>query len=191
MTGSSENIQIYREMLRLDPSSKIFESLAEALYSAGEWQEVVRICRDGLKYHPEHLRPRVLLGMALMELGDQEESQRVLLEVEREMRQSSIVFKLLAEQAALGGDPGEAAQFTRIYRCLAGQSVPEASERIVEESSREAESQAPSHPPGKLELILSALADRLESRSIHPQTSSVLSSSDLDLLKKAVSASID
>lgn len=191
MAGSSDSIQIYREMLRLDPSSKIFEALAEELHTAGEWREVVRICREGLKYHPEHLRPRVLLGMALMELGEQEESQRILLEVQRDMRENSIVFKLLAEQAALSGDPGEAAQFTRIYQCLAGASVPETSGMEVEESAKTAEPQATSRPPGKLELILSALADKLGSRSIDPPTSNILSVSDLALLKKAVNASVD
>ncbi len=191
MAGHSENIRFYREMLRLDPSSKVFEALAEELYAAGEWQEVVLICREGLKYHAEHLRPRVLLGMALMELGEHEESQGILLEVHRTIRESSIVFKLLAEQAALSGESGEAAQFTRIYQCLAGQSLPEKNELKVQESAQASQPQVPGRPPGKLELILSALADKLESRSPDSHKSSILSVSDLDILKKAVMASVD
>lgn len=190
MADLSDNTRIYREMLKLDPSSKVFEALAEELCAAGEWAEVVRVCREGLKYHPDHIRPRVLLGLALMELGEQEESRQVLLEVYEEIQKSSLVFEILSEQAAVLGDSGQAARFARIYESFHALNIPGEGEEKAEEAAQPVEPPMPSLPPGKLELILSALADRLGSRLSPGPTRSILSTSDSEVLKKAVEASM-
>lgn len=115
MGGSPERIRVYREMLKLDPSSRVFAMLAEELCASGDWEEAAQVCRRGLRFHPGNMRPRVLLGLALMELGEVEESERILLEVQEEMRRSSVTFKVLAELASHSGNDSLAAEFSRIY----------------------------------------------------------------------------
>ncbi len=115
MAGSADKTQIYREMLKLDPHSRVFSLLAEELSATGEWEEVAEVCRKGLKIYPDHLRARVLLGWALMEMGEAEDSERVLTEIENEIRKNSIVFKLLSEFAIFAGNMDRANQFARMY----------------------------------------------------------------------------
>lgn len=115
MAGSADKTQIYREMLKLDPHSRVFSLLAEELSAAGEWEEVAEVCRKGLQVYPDHLRARVLLGWALMEMGEAEDSERVLMEIEDEIRKNSIIFKLLSEFAIFAGNMDRANQFARMY----------------------------------------------------------------------------
>ena len=77
MADSADNIQKYREILELDPRSRVFALLAEELCAAGRWEEAAEVCKKGLLFHPDNLRARVLLGWALMEMGETGESDRV------------------------------------------------------------------------------------------------------------------
>jgi tetratricopeptide (TPR) repeat protein len=116
MTGSAESsIQTYREMLRLDPRSRVFTLLAEELCAAGEWEQVAQVCKEGLIYHPENLRSRVLLGWALMEMGQADQSEEILLQVVDDIRKNVIIFKMLSEFATFSGNPVSAAEYAGIY----------------------------------------------------------------------------
>lgn len=118
MTDSAGNIQTYRQMLKLDRRSRVFALLAEELYAAGQCEEAAEVCKKGLLFHPNHLRSRVLLGCALMEMGEADQSERVLLGVVEEIRKNSIVFKLLSEFATFSGNPQSADEYARIYEVL-------------------------------------------------------------------------
>ncbi len=115
MASSTDSIQLYRQMLKLDPDSRVFALLAEELCSAGQWEEAADVCRKGLQSHPDHLRSRVLLGWALMEMGEADESGAVLEQIVEEISQSSMIFKLLSEFATFSGDPDRAAAFSKVY----------------------------------------------------------------------------
>lgn len=139
MAGSTDKLHIYREMLKLDPKSRVYTLLAEALCEAGEWEEALEVCRKGLRFNPDHFRSRVLLGCALMELGEVDESGRVLLDVYEEIRKNSVMFKLLSEFAAFSGDEGRAGEFVRIYDMLqGGECVAAGREDIDSGAAREA-----------------------------------------------------
>jgi len=131
MADSADNIKTYTEMLKLDPGSRIFALLAEELCAAGDWEKVAEVCRQGLAHHPDHLRSRVLLGWALMEMGEAEESERILLEIVEDVRKSTIIFRLLSEFAIFSGNPESAAAYARIYEAFepsgAAGSLPPAS----------------------------------------------------------------
>ncbi len=116
MAGSADLIRTYRELLELDPRSLIFVMLAEELCTEGMWEEAVSVCKQGLVYHPDNLRARVLHGWALMELGEATESETVLIEIDREIRNNSIIYKLLSEFATFAGNPELAGEFSRIYQ---------------------------------------------------------------------------
>lgn len=115
MADSADNIQTYRQILELDRRSRVFALLAEELCAAGEWEEAGEVCREGLLFHPDHLRSRVLLGWALMEMGDAVQSEQILLDAVEDIRKNSIIFKLLSELASLSGKTESAGEYARIY----------------------------------------------------------------------------
>jgi len=118
MQDSATKIQTCRQMLELDPCSRAFALLAEELCAAGRWEEAVEVCKKGILFHPDHFRSRVLLAVALMELGDAGQCERVLLGVVRDIRKNSVIFKLLSELSEFSGDKEIAGEYARIYEAL-------------------------------------------------------------------------
>ncbi len=200
MADSSEKVHTYRQMLELDPASRVFEFLAEELCAAGRWEEVASVCRQGLKYHPDHLRPRVLLSLALVELGEMAEAEAALAEIHSDIRNNSIIFKLLAEIAATSGDDLRAAGYLGIYEAfhrsdppeeeVAGIEIP-APEAIMEAEPELSEPGEPlrreADPTERLEKILAALAQGIGSRDpASPIQPAIFSEADRDLLRNAI-----
>jgi len=118
MADSADNIQTYRQLLKLDSRSRVFARLAEELCAAGEWEKAAEVCKKGLLFHPDHLRSRVLLAWALMEMGEAGQSERILLKVVEDIRKSAISFKLLSEFAAFSGNTQSAREYARIYEAF-------------------------------------------------------------------------
>lgn len=128
--GSAQDIEIYREMLKLDPSSRVFALLAEDLCASGEWEEVTEVCRNGLTYHPDNLRAQVLLGWALMEMGEVEDSERILSEAVEDFRKNAVIFKFLSEFATFSGNMEIAGEYAKIYEAFqTGAAAPPAPEQ--------------------------------------------------------------
>jgi tetratricopeptide (TPR) repeat protein len=73
VTDSARIEELRRRLLR-DPASIAFAQLAEEHRRAGDLDEAIRVCRDGLERHPEYLSARVTLGRALLALGQLEEA---------------------------------------------------------------------------------------------------------------------
>ncbi|MFV0422102.1 tetratricopeptide repeat protein [Oleidesulfovibrio sp.] len=65
----NEKIKWYREVLELEPSSKVFFPLARLFSDNGQFAEAVETLRQGLDRHPEHLEARMLLIECLDSLG--------------------------------------------------------------------------------------------------------------------------
>jgi len=57
----SSKIDWYREVLALEPGSRVFFPLAQLLRQAGRVDEAVAALRGGLAFHPEHLEAKFLL----------------------------------------------------------------------------------------------------------------------------------
>ena len=53
--GMKAKIEWYREVLELEPGSKVFFPLARLLGQSGETQEAIRVLRMGLARHPEYI----------------------------------------------------------------------------------------------------------------------------------------
>ena len=138
-------IMHYQELLKLDPSSKAFAFVAEELCSGGLWEEAVNVCRQGLIFHPQHLRGRVLLGWALKELGKIDEAEKVLTEVEQEVQENALGFKLLAEFAERAGDAGRTERFLNICHSL---------QPGTSESVRSVEPLTKIEPPTEVEPVI-------------------------------------
>ncbi|MEN6441193.1 MAG: hypothetical protein ABFD97_21705 [Syntrophobacter sp.] len=189
MADPTDKIQLYREMLRLDPSSRIFEILAEELYASGEWEEAEMVCREGIRFHPDKMRPRVLLALTLMELGNTEQCERMLLDIYSEISNNSIIFKLLSDVASSANDPVRAGGFSRIHEAF--ESIETPREERTEERPKAA-TQARPITREQFELILSKLAERVEARLAAPATlPDIFSKTERDFLKKTVLAELE
>lgn len=206
MAGLAEKLHLYREMLKLDPKSRVFTLLAEELCDAGEWEEAAEVCRKGLRFHSDHFKSRVLLGWALMELGEVDESGRILTDLYDEIRKNGVMFKLLSEFATFSGDEDRAGEFSRIYDAFQGRecipsgqktridspkSAPEATSEqvVISEPVREEEPEAIeiAQAGKRLEDILSSLAERVESRiSGAGAVSAVFTEKDKDFIKQRI-----
>jgi len=68
--SDNPRIDALRRRIEKDPSSIAFAQLAEEYRRSGDFNEAVKVCREGLATHPGYLSAQVTLGRALMELED-------------------------------------------------------------------------------------------------------------------------
>jgi len=144
MTDSGDTIETYRQMLKLDRTSRVFALLAEELCAAGKWEEAAKVCKKGLVYHPDHLRSRALLGWALMEMGEADRSERIFLQAADDIRKNAVIFKLLSELATASGNIESAGQYADIYEAF--QAAGAARSRVGPEVELHPQ---PASPPDK------------------------------------------
>lgn len=69
-------IEWYREVLELEPSSRVFFPLARMLAEGGNHADALNVLRQGLSRHPEHFEATLLLMETLRALGREEELHR-------------------------------------------------------------------------------------------------------------------
>ncbi len=69
-------IESLREILELDPTSKLFFPLARLLHEEGSHLEARDLLKQGLSHHPEHLEAKLQLIEVLDELGEEEAAQK-------------------------------------------------------------------------------------------------------------------
>jgi tetratricopeptide (TPR) repeat protein len=72
--ADNPRIEELRRRILKDPASIAFAQLAEEHRRAGQFEDAVRVCRDGLAQHPAYLSARITLGRALLEMGRYDES---------------------------------------------------------------------------------------------------------------------
>lgn len=168
-------IDHYQELLAIDPCSKVFILLAEALCAQGQWEAAVSVCRKGLVHHPESLRGAALLGWALWESGAIEDAEAVLTRVAAQIAGCAHVYRILSQTAASRGDLAEAQRMERIHSHLrpSGERIPSATET---EASITPE---PLAPLPFLQDLLDALSERDASKTdpwplFNPQDRSLL-----------------
>lgn len=216
MADSTESIKRYREILELDPGSRVFAMLAEQLSVSGEWKEAAEVLRKGLAFHPDHLGARMLLGRALMEIGDPEESERILVNAVEEIRKNSTIFQLLSELAAMSGKEQSSEEYARIYEAFrnarpaesrgSGQADPahvsagakepslwdDFKAEAIEHLDADSHDDEENFPVGLkigYQKILEHLAQRLDGRLTHIGAPvAILSDNDKDMLRERIVA---
>ena len=105
----SENPRIdeLRRRVDKDPTSIAFAQLAEEYRRVGEFEQAVKVCREGLARHPGYLSAQVTLGRALMELGHYEEAGKELEAVLRAAPDNLAAIRALADIHQRRGDVPE------------------------------------------------------------------------------------
>jgi tetratricopeptide (TPR) repeat protein len=76
--NENPRIEALRRRVGKDPASIAFGQLAEEYRRGGDYEQAIRICREGLARHPAYLSAQVTLGRALIELGQFDEARKEL-----------------------------------------------------------------------------------------------------------------
>lgn len=129
-----------RRRVEADPASIAFAQLAEEYRRAGQTEEAVRVCREGLTRHPGYLSARVTLGRALLDLGQLDEARTELQFVAAEAPENLAAIRGLAEIFHREGDLPAALEHFQRALTLARHD-PEL-EEIVQQLSRQVGAEA-------------------------------------------------
>ncbi len=106
-------VEALKQKFARDPFSRAFLQLAEEYRRAGEYEEAVKVCLEGLQRHPTYHTARIALGRTYLECGNLEEARRTLGEVVAIAPENHLAAKLLAEVHRKLGDTPAAAETYR------------------------------------------------------------------------------
>lgn len=112
----TEKIEWYKEVLELEPNSKVFLPLARLYLQIGQTEEAIAVLEHGLTRHPEHLEARLLLVELLHRTGQQEECSRQVSELSRLF---STYAHFWQAWAVCLGTSGESPEISTALRLLA------------------------------------------------------------------------
>jgi tetratricopeptide (TPR) repeat protein len=121
--ADTARIEELRRRVEKDPASILFAQLAEEHRRAGEYEDAIRVCRQGLAHHPDYLSARVTLGRALLETAQFDDARNELEQVVRVAPDNLAAIRALAA-VQQRGEAG-AAQPTAAHALDPEPSVPE------------------------------------------------------------------
>lgn len=109
-------IEIYREVLEIEPNSKVFFPLARSLADAGRHDEAAAVLARGIGFHPDHLEAKFLLIELLTRQGKEEQAEQVFTDVGALLARYPSVWLLWSKTAAARAkDPSLAMLFLAHY----------------------------------------------------------------------------
>jgi tetratricopeptide (TPR) repeat protein len=85
-----------KRRLAKEPASRSFLDLAREYHEAEQLEEAAAVCAEGLKFHPNYLSARVLLGRIYFDMGKVEESRSQMESVLAQAPDNLIARKVLA-----------------------------------------------------------------------------------------------
>lgn len=108
----TSKIEFYREVLAIEPSSRVFFPLAQLLRQEGHHDEAMSVLRMGIGYHPDHLEAKFLLVELLNGLNRLEEAGLVFEGLAALLSHYPSVWSLWASKATgLSNDAALALRF--------------------------------------------------------------------------------
>jgi hypothetical protein len=157
----SDNLRIdeLRRRVDKDPSSIAFAQLAEEYRRSGDFQQAVKVCRDGLARHPGYLSAQVTLGRALMELQEYDEAGK---ELEAVLQVAPDNLAAIRARAEIHQRRGDAPEPTGVLAKVEGPkpkpvSKPEPLEKV--EPAQEPEPELVKEPEPPLDLDMPPLGE--------------------------------
>jgi tetratricopeptide (TPR) repeat protein len=109
-------IEIYREVLEIEPNSKVFFPLARSLAEEGRQDEAAAVLSRGIGFHPDHLEAKFLLIELLTRQGKEELADQVFADVGALLARYPSVWLLWSKTAAARAkDPSLAMLFLAHY----------------------------------------------------------------------------
>ncbi|MEP6801432.1 MAG: tetratricopeptide repeat protein [Acidobacteriota bacterium] len=130
LTGDAR-IRDLKRRLELDPSSRLFVTLAEEYRKSGLLAEALSALQKGLLAHPHYLSAQVALGRAYLEAGQITEAIATFNKVLSNDPGNLVSAKSLADIYLSRGEGVEAIKKYKLYRALSGdRTVDEIVERL-------------------------------------------------------------
>ena len=96
----ASKIELYRELLEIEPNSKVFFPLARQLAEDGRMDEAVALLTRGIGQHPDYLEAKFLLLDILTRQGRDREAQAVFTEVGELLARYPSIWLLWSRTAA-------------------------------------------------------------------------------------------
>ncbi|NDY55888.1 tetratricopeptide repeat protein [Desulfovibrio sulfodismutans] len=172
-----EKIDLYREVLAIEPNSKAFFPLARALAESGRPDEAMAILETGIGFHPDHLEAKFLLVELYAASDREEDAVRVFSGVQDSLVRYPAVWRLWARHAAFSSrDPIVALSFlAQFFR------DPGLTFAGVLEKGLEAMAASPLAAPSPAQPVVEAAT---------PETGSVASSEAAEILEGGTPAPV-
>jgi len=112
----ASKIELYREVLEIEPNSKVFFPLARELAALGREDEAAGVLSRGIAQHPDHLEAKFFLIELLSRLGRAGEADAVFADVGSLLSRYPAVWLLWSRTAAARSqDPALAMLFLANY----------------------------------------------------------------------------
>jgi tetratricopeptide (TPR) repeat protein len=157
--ADTQRLEDLRRRVEKDPASLVFAQLAEEYRRAGQYDDAIRTCCDGLIHHPSYLSARVTLGRALMAVGDIDAAEHELRAVLETAPENLAALRSLADIHQQRGNIAAALTEYRAAQALApddldlARAIAAAQDRIGGESIDPAHGAAHAGPgPGAQHL---------------------------------------
>ncbi len=145
--ASNPRIEDLRRRLEKEPGSRLFAQLAEELRKAGDLDEAMSLCTDGLQKHPNYPSARMTLGRCLFDKGDLAGARREFEAVVKGAPDNILAGRFLAESLeGLGETKGAADQYRAVLRLAPGDG--QVAQRLAALEARLA-APAAAGPPGR------------------------------------------
>lgn len=109
-------IELYREVLDIEPNSKVFFPLARQLAEEGRHDEAAAVLTRGIGFHPDHLEAKFLLIEILSRQGREDQADDIFADVGAMLARYPSVWLLWSKNAAARAkDPSLAMLFLAHY----------------------------------------------------------------------------
>jgi len=101
-------VERYKVKLQREPQSLVFAQLADAYRKSGMLDEAIRVCREGLKHHPNYASAYMVLGRAYVEKGQLPEAREAFQQALHLSPDNVLAYRLLGQIASVRGEVEEA-----------------------------------------------------------------------------------
>lgn len=118
----NSKIDWFREVLDMEPGSKVFFPLAKLLVEDGDLKEAVKTLRHGLEKNPDHLEAKLLLVDVLYTCGEREDAGRESAAVSDLLQRYPGFWRTWASEST-AGSPDMAAALEYLAGRFGGKSV--------------------------------------------------------------------
>ena len=102
--AGNPRIDELRKKLDKEPGSRLFAQLAEELRKDGDFEDAIRVAREGLQKHSNYPSARMTLGRALFDTGDWAAARAEFEQVLKGAPDNILASRLLAESLEGLGD---------------------------------------------------------------------------------------
>ena len=165
-------IELYREVLEIEPNSKVFFPLARQLATEERRDEAVAVLTRGIGFHPDHLEAKFLLIELLSRQGREEQAEEIFADVGSMLARYPSVWLLWSKTAAARSkDPSLAMLFLAHYfqdQTLTWADVMERGLKSLTQAGTQSRAEDVAEPPAKETPAPAALEARPEVRAERP-----------------------